>query len=192
MILNRVRPQNYVLIARNVAYSYEYLKRHFSDKLDTEDLLLVVTGLIAASMYVARRQISLSDLIKALTYAKKRVLFLHGRQKLIYDVGLIGENDQAFIDATLELEKKNDLLLDFTLNIEALELAVDSMTPQIGPIDVLNAVSTAKQKAYDGIEQARRKANSSFPGGIVELSSKVMGSVDFDAVRLAIADASTD
>ena len=41
MVLNRIRPQNYTLIARNVTNAHEFLKKRFSDKIGARRTFVV-------------------------------------------------------------------------------------------------------------------------------------------------------
>jgi hypothetical protein len=179
MVLNRIRPQNYTLIARNVTNAHEFLKKNFSGKLDSEDLLLAFTGIVAASPYLAKNQLSLADIVKAVEYAKKKQIFLLGRHIDIYDFNYLSRDPSSY-----DLMMKNDLLLDFTLNVAALELAVDAMNPQMTPMDVLGAVSNMKSGTYKAIEETRKKGRVS--PGIADMSNRVMASVDVNAIREAL------
>lgn len=82
-----------------------------------------------------------------------------------------------------ELEKKNDLLLDFTLNIEALELAADGMTAQMSAVDVLRAVYDKKELSYLAIGEAKKKAQAMIPTGIIKRADMFMGSVGMAAIK---------
>lgn len=181
MVLNRVRPQIFTLIARNVTNAHEFLKKNFSDKLDSEDLLLVFTGIVAASPYLAKNQLSLADILKAVDSAKKKQIYLLGRHVDIYDY-YMNRDPESY-----DLMMKNDLLLDFTLNVEALELAVDAMNPQMTPMDVLSAISKMKGQTFKAIEETRKKGR--VPPGIVDITNRVLASADVNAMREALQGA---
>ncbi len=179
MVLNRIRPQNYTLIARNVTNAHEFLKKSFSDKLDSEDLLLAFAGIVAASPYLAKNQLSLADIVKAVEYAKKKQIFLLGRHIEIHDFNFLSHDQSSY-----DLMMRNDTLLDFTLNVAALELAVDAMNPQMTPMDVLGAVSNMKSMTFKAIEETRKKGR--VPPGIVDMSNRVMASMPVDTIREAL------
>ena len=83
-VLNMARPRNNVLMARNVAFSHTYLRNQYSRILDSDDLLLLATGMVATTPYLNNGKLSLEDIASAVRHAKENRIFLMGSHRFIY------------------------------------------------------------------------------------------------------------
>ena len=177
MLLNRIRPNNYKLIARNVAGVYEYIQKNFAQVLGNEDLRLAYTGLVCATIHMEQGLITFTDIIAAVKYAKMHKVYLKGSSADVYGYDKETRSLLSFL-------KDEDLLLNFALNLITLELAADAMTPQMSPRDVLVATNTKKVEVYKTIQDVRNKGRTAL-GGLV---NKVVASYDLNKVNEALAD----
>ena len=178
MLLNRFRPQNYTIIARNVAGVYEYIQKNFSQGLGSEDLRLACTGLVCATIHIEQGLLTFADIIAAVKYAKMNKVYLKGSSVGVYDIYDKGTK------SLLPLLKEEDLLLNFALNLITLELAADAMTPQMSPGDVLEAVSAKKVEVYKTIQDVRKSGRTAL-GGLV---NKVLPAYDLTKISEALAE----
>jgi hypothetical protein len=131
-----LRPNNFVLIARNLTYIHEFLRNEYNERFPDEDTLLITCGIIDTRSY----NFPLEDMKNALSRAKKGECF-HANC-------LNHPNKHNFI----LISKKNDLFLSFVLELEIMMLLRDS---SFSHQDILTTVVSVTKKIEKAIDSAK-------------------------------------
>jgi hypothetical protein len=181
----RLRNNNFLLIVRNVVYSYEYLRTYYPDQLNSEDVLLIATGLVVTSIHRSLNELSETDVFNALICSMKEEVHLQETEYLVFS-----ETDlqTEFTSKWQQDTPINFLLLFFTLNISAIILRADINELQKKSVEIVKTLvqpNTVNQ-IYGYIIATQRKFKKGVPGGIVERANLLMETFNSESIRLTV------
>lgn len=162
-----LRPNNFVLVARNLTYIHEVLRNEYKERFPDEDTLLITCGIIDTRAY----NFPLEDMKMALSRAKKG-------QSLF-------ENYEYYPDKhNLMLTFKiNDLFLNFVVELEIMMLLRDSsfshqniLASVVSSIDKIEKAIAGVRRSYaNGKRRLWHRAVSNFmnSGALEELRDQI-------------------
>lgn len=134
-----LRPNNFVLIARNLTYIHEVLRNEYKERFPDEDTLLITCGIIDTRAY----NFPLEDMKMALSRAKKG-------ESTFENYEYYPDKHSLILMLTF---KKNNLLLNFVVELEIMMLLRDSSFPRQ---DILASVVSSLEKIEKAIDNAKR------------------------------------
>jgi hypothetical protein len=169
---------NYQLIARNIAFLYDYLLQSEPYNAMPEDKRFAFTGILYAFAYLHRGEIRyrhLDDCVKGASFGH-------------CIVGMLSRQIRNPFEHPGRTEE--DKLIDFTVNLEAHLMIVDNR--QIDPNDVMAAVISKRDSIRDAIKETRAIINKKgFPNEVATLVQEYTSSPDCLQAREWIADYSS-
>ena len=130
-----LRPNNFVLIAKNLTYIHEILRNEHNGQFPDEDTLLITCGIIDTRSY----NFPIEDIKLALCRAKEGKCFLE-------------ESQNNFSTRNFILLCKKDLFLNFVLELEIIMFLRDT---SLRCDDILTVVVSVTEKIEKAIGRAR-------------------------------------